>query len=247
MNKNLVNKLLWGIYLALLAVLLPHTAWLFGRFEQDGTIGLIAAVAGAFAFEAAIAALTHKLSKHIEQTPKRTKAWKRFTDRYVNAYSFGLIMSVGVSALANLAHAVEFGRSLVIFGAWGIQPVIYQMAFGAILPIVSLVFARVLSNVNESEVDEDPALTTANEQIKSVRAELREAKTQLAMAEGRAKEAEARFGAAGDLFRMLMEGEKRERIIAVKRQWPELPLSGVAVLTGSSVSYASEVLSEVEK
>lgn len=247
MKTNWINRLLWIIYLALLGVLLPHTAWLFGRFEPEGGFGVGSAWAAAFAFEAAIAALTHKLSKHIEETPKRMSGRRRMIYRYVNAYSAGLVLSVGVSALANLAHAVEFGRSLTIFATWGVHPVVYQVSFGAILPLVSLVFARVLSNVQESEGEEDPALVAANEQIKVVRVELREAKAALAMAEGRAKDAEARFGAAGDLMRALVEGEKRDRIIAVKSRWPELPLSGVAVLTGSSVSYASEVLSEVER
>lgn len=247
MKKNWINRLLWIIYLALLGVLLPHTAWLFGRFEQDGAVGTLAAWAGAFAFEAAIAALTHKLSVHIEGTPKRLTAQRRMIYRYGNAYSLGLVLSVGVSALANLAHAVEFGRGLAIFGAWGVEPVVYEVAFGAILPLVSLVFARVLSNVQESEGEDDPALVAANEQIRVIRSELREAKAALALADGRARDAEARFGAVGDLMRALVEGEKRERIIAVKTRWPELPLSGVAVLTGSSVSYASEVLSEVER
>ena len=31
-----INPLLWVIYLALLAVLLPHTAWAFAVFEPDG-------------------------------------------------------------------------------------------------------------------------------------------------------------------------------------------------------------------
>jgi hypothetical protein len=32
-RQSWTNILLWAIYLALLAVLLPHTAWAFGRFE----------------------------------------------------------------------------------------------------------------------------------------------------------------------------------------------------------------------
>ncbi len=32
---NWSDILLWAIYLALLAVLLPHTAWAFGRFESS--------------------------------------------------------------------------------------------------------------------------------------------------------------------------------------------------------------------
>jgi hypothetical protein len=40
-----VNRILWAVYLSLLGVLLPHTAW-----------------TAAFAFEASIAVLIHKLS-----------------------------------------------------------------------------------------------------------------------------------------------------------------------------------------
>jgi hypothetical protein len=75
-QRDWSNILLWAIYLSLLAVLLPHTAWAFARFEPpgNGTLGIawgaITAWAAAFAFEAAIAALTHKLAKHIESTPR---------------------------------------------------------------------------------------------------------------------------------------------------------------------------------
>jgi hypothetical protein len=64
-QRNWSNMLLWAIYLALLVVLLPHTAWAFGRFESPAVgwlnirWGMVTAGAAAFAFEAAIAALTH--------------------------------------------------------------------------------------------------------------------------------------------------------------------------------------------
>jgi hypothetical protein len=70
------SKVLWIIYLALLAVLLPHTAWAFARFESPAagwlgvSWGAVAAWAAAFAFEAAIAALTHKLTWRIMATPR---------------------------------------------------------------------------------------------------------------------------------------------------------------------------------
>lgn len=35
-QRNWSNALLWAIYLSLLAVLLPHTAWAFARFEPWG-------------------------------------------------------------------------------------------------------------------------------------------------------------------------------------------------------------------
>jgi transposase InsO family protein len=72
-QRNWSNTLLWAIYLSLLAVLLPHTAWAFARFEPPGNgsfgiaWGAITACAAAFAFEAAIAALTHKLAKHMRK------------------------------------------------------------------------------------------------------------------------------------------------------------------------------------
>ena len=36
-QRNWSNVLLWAIYLALLVVLLPHTAWAFGRFKGKGS------------------------------------------------------------------------------------------------------------------------------------------------------------------------------------------------------------------
>lgn len=73
-QRNRSNILFWTIYLALLAVLLPHTAWAFAHFEprdaswQGVSWGMVTAWAAAFAFEAAIAALTHKIAKHIDST-----------------------------------------------------------------------------------------------------------------------------------------------------------------------------------
>lgn len=229
------NRILWIIYAALLAVLLPHTAWAFARFEPDTLWGTITAWAGALAFEAAIAALTHKLAQHIEALPKYKDGWKRFTSRYLNAYSFGLFVAVAVSTLANVAHAVQFGAEIKIFTAWGIPFAAYAVAFGGILPLASLVFARVLSSVNEAEHEDDPELIKANDAIKRLRIDLREA-------DKRADSAEARFNAAGDLIRMLTSQDKRERILAVSQRWPQLPQAHVATLAEASPAYVSEVL-----
>ena len=121
-QQNWSNTLLWAIYLALLVVLPPHTAWAFGRFEPPDVgwlgirWGMVTAWAAAFAFEAAIAALTHKLAKHIESTPRYSagRVWlRRITYQYLNAFSAGLLVAVGVSVLANFGHAVEFGQDFV--------------------------------------------------------------------------------------------------------------------------------------
>lgn len=55
--SNWSSKMLWIIYLALLAVLLPHTAWAFARFESPAagwlgvSWGTVTAWAAAFAFK----------------------------------------------------------------------------------------------------------------------------------------------------------------------------------------------------
>ena len=158
-QRNWSNMLLWAIYLSLLAVLLPHTAWAFARFEPPGNgsfgiaWGSITAWAAAFAFEAAIAALTHKLAKHIESTPRYTagRVWlRRMSYQYLNAYAAGLVVAVGVSVLANFGHAVEYGQDFAIYGLYNVPPLLYSLAFGGILPLVSLMFARILANTAEA-------------------------------------------------------------------------------------------------
>lgn len=237
-----VSTLLWIVYLALLGVLLPHTAWAFSQFEPVSDQALVP-WAAAFAFEAAIAALTHKLARHIETTPKRLRSPAKFTYRYMNAYSFGLLAAIGLSSLANLAHAVQFGRTLTIFTTWGIPFAVYAVAFGATLPLVSLVFARVLSNVVESEADDDPALVEAKERTAQLRSDLREASQRAINAEARAKSADDRFAALGDLVvKLFGDGEKRERILAAHQLWPALPGAAISVITGASAAHVSEVL-----
>ena len=125
-QQNWSNIFLWAIYLALLVVLLPHTAWAFGRFESPAVgwmniqWGTVTAWAAAFAFEAAIAALTHKLAKHIESTPRYTagRVWlRRISYQYLNAFSAGLLVAVGVSVLPTLvmrSSMVKISPSTVV-------------------------------------------------------------------------------------------------------------------------------------
>lgn len=234
------NRVLWLIYLALLGVLLPHTAWAFSRFEPLTQWGHVTAWAAAFAFEAAIAAFTNKLARHIEDTPRYTAgrvAWRKFCFRYINAYALGLFAAVAVSALANLSHAVEFGQPLQIFARYEVPFGLYSVAFGGILPLVSLLFARVLSNVVETEGVVNSELERAKVTVGELRRQLRET-------EQRAELAEQRFGAAGDLFVHLFGEEKRQRILAARQMWPALPNSAIAVMAESSPSYVSEVLNQ---
>jgi hypothetical protein len=250
-QRNWSSFLLWAIYLALLIVLLPHTAWAFGRFESPAVgwlnirWGMVTAWAAAFAFEAAIAALTQKLAKHIESTPRYTagRVWlRRISYQYLNAFSAGLLVAVGVSVLANFGHAVEFGRDFAIFGQYKIPPLLYSLAFGGILALVSLMFARILANTAETEAATNPELTQAKHAIKQLRAELNATEEHLADAEARANAAEQRFAAAGDMVARLFAEEKRQRILAAAERWPGLPPASVAIIAGASPGYVSEVL-----
>jgi hypothetical protein len=187
--------ILWVFYLALLAVLLPHTAWAFARFEppSSGWLGIswgqVTAWAAAFAFEAAIAALTHRLAQRIEITPNYTGGrvlLRRLSYQYLNAYAGGLLVALGVSALANFAHAVEYGQDFAIFSSYQVPPLLYSVTFGGILPLVSLLFARILGDTTDAEDQPDPKLIRAKQVIGELEAGL--------------EMAEQRFAAAGDLF-----------------------------------------------
>jgi len=258
-HRNWSNTLLWVIYLALLLVLLPHTAWAFGRFESPAAgwlsiqWGTVTAWAAAFAFEAAIAALAHKLATHIESTPRYTtgRVWlRRISYQYLNAFSAGLVVAVGVSVLANFGHAVEYGQEFAtpaqgrycVFGRYNVPPLLYLLASGGILPLVSLMFARILANTAETEAQANPELTKAKQTIKELHSELQMAEGYLANAEYWASAAEQRFGVAGNLVARLFAEEVRQRILAAAEHWPELPASSIAIITSASPGYVSEVL-----
>lgn len=234
---SLTNKLLWIIYIALLGVLLPHTAWAFGQFEPAHMrwLGWVAAIA----FEGAIAAFTWRLKENIENTPRHKSAWRRFRRRYLNIYSAGLVVAIAVSSAANWAHSVEFGASFAVFRDYSVAPILYSLAFGGILPLCSLLFARILADVAPAEHDDDSELAKARATIAEIRSDLRQA-------EARAATAEQRFAAAGDLVARLMAESKRDRILAAAERWPKLPAASIAVIAESSPSYVSEVLSPAE-
>lgn len=243
MNNNMTNKVLWIVYLSLLAVLLPHTAWAFQQFEPARTgwyifdnISLTAWLA-ALAFEAAIAALTHKLSEHIEATKKGLKGRERFVYQYLNAYSIGLILSLCISSMANLAHAVQFGWQIKIFTDWKVPFGVYAFVFGAVLPLISYLFARVLSNETEQDAIEDPQLLQLRQDNSNLRKQLRDSQASEAAIR-------ARLDAMGDVFVRLMSEDKKTRILAAAERWPKLPGSSIATITDTSGAYVSEVLSK---
>lgn len=229
---NWSTVLLWTVYLALLGVLLPHTAWAFSQFEpiKMAWLGLVAAIA----FEGAIAAFTWRLKQRIEQTPGFRSGkvfWRKLRFRYLNIYSLALLFAIAVSSLANWAHSVEYEQAFTVFAKYQIPPLLYTIAFGAILPVCSLLFAHTLADVQDSEQEVDADLIEAKAEVKRLRHELTTAKQELQQAEG----------AARLLFELTAE-DKARRIVAAHQQWPDLPQVVLAQISGASPSYVSQVL-----
>jgi len=270
-RRTTTTTILWAVFISLLAVLLPHTAWAFRKFEPNGKDALVLlatpdfvvttsdviSYVAAFAFEAAIAVLVHKLAEHLEKKlPKSARegnwAWlKAFAFRYLNPIAIALIIVTAVSALANLAHAVEYGQSLKIFENLSVPPIIYTVAFGAILPVLSLTFARVLSNVTDEEAEENPEVTRLNSVNAELRKQLRESELRLKAtedgkraAEERARATEEKFSALGELVKGLFGEEKRQRILAAAKLWGKLPQSAIAIIAETTPSHVSETLKE---
>lgn len=240
-NQENVNNLFWVIYILLLIVLLPHTAWMFSQAEPTTYWGLGIAWAAAIVFEAVIFGMTHKLANHISHTIKYTNTWKRLKTRYFNAYGAGLLLAWFVSTYANLAHAVEFGQPIKIFAEWGLPVWSYSVAFGAILPTASLLFAWVLSSVIEQDATEH----IPNADLEKAKETIRELHMKLRNTEQRANQAEARFEAIGDFFSLLMTQPKKERILTIAQQRPQLNQSAIAIITETSPAYVSEVLNDL--
>jgi hypothetical protein len=234
-----IYGLLWLVYILFLGVLMPHTAWTFGQFQQNKSEYNPLAWMLAFAVESVIAVFTHKLAEYLSSQRKK-KGFTALLEKWVNGYSIGLVMVLIISSIANLAYAVQFAGSLVVFTDWGIPVQVYEFTFGAMLPFVSLVFALVLSKMADDEQEVDPILDEAKKALSEVRSQLRESER------GR-KLAEERFGTVTDIAKMFVGENKRERIIAMYQRWPSLPHTAIAQMTEASPAHVSEVLKEFSK
>ncbi len=224
------NGVLWIAYLALLAVLLPHTSWAFSIVEPSGTEFWGAHPLGwalALTFESTIAAVTWKLQSYQGKRGKR--------HRWLNGYSAGLVLFAGISGLANWLHAEEFARISPVFAHYNLPSAVFSVLFGAALPVASLAFAAILAP-DVSEDGEDPILVSA-------KAEAREVRRQLAEANKALVEANTQNTAMKEIALALFAPEIKVRIQAARAKWPTMPANGIAVLTGASAPYVSEVLS----
>lgn len=195
----------------------------------------------AFVFEAAVFAFTHRVKDKIEHAHRlRQKegenrisfGWRRFSSGYINVFSAGLLLSSGVSGLANFAYSVEFSQPFMVYADYSFPPLLYQMSFGGILPVVSFLFARILAEAIDTETERDEAL------VLSQKAE-RAAKRELAIVQNELKEVRLMFAQYDKLF----ADTKRERVLAARELWPTLQASGVAIIADASPGYVSDVLS----
>ena len=105
-------------------------------------------------------------------------------------------------------------------GRYHVPPLLYSLAFGGILPLVSLMFARILANSADDEAGANPELTKAKQTINELQAELAPAGARFVDTKARVIAAEQRFGAAGGLVDRLFAEEKRQRILAAAEEWP---------------------------
>jgi len=233
-----VNTLLWLVYIALLAVLLPHTAWAFSQFEPSGSeaLGWVAA----FAFEAAIFGLTVRLKERLEATPRYTSGnitWRRFKFQLLNSYTLMLTFALSVSVASNWAHAVQFGRAFQVFSQYSISPLLYSVMFGAILPVTSMVFSRVLA---DTKADDEP-----NAEVEALKADRTRLKAESRQLTAHVQSLQQQMVGAEQMMKIAAGGDKSARVLAVHEQWPLLANSAIAVIAECSASHVSGVLKEV--
>lgn len=245
--KTLLNvrNLLWLIYLALLGVLLPHTAWAFRQFQSAD--GELLAWLLAFVFEASVFGFTHNLVERIERAYRlrRREAeswyafdWRRFSEAYMNLNGLGLLSVSSVSALANFTYTVEFARPFNVYASYSIPPIVYYIAFGGILPLVSLLFAHVLAKPgpgedapNEAEEAMRARERVARKEANDLRLELNTLRLELEQVKDRAK-----------VIERLFADDKRVRIVTARELFPDATGAAIASITGAGAGYVSEVL-----
>lgn len=252
-NMRIVDKIKlpagffwWVIYVCLLAVMLKHTAWVVNKFQNTNSEIAPISWAFAFVFEGAILGFTYGLKTQIENSGRLRKRkssilWlksienmesdislslRRFFHSYLNIYAFGLFICAAISGLANFTYAVEFSQSLAAIELYNINPSIYHVSFGWILPVISFLFARVLANKTESNQEEIELDSELQKRIRELEKENKNLTLKI-------KEVED--------FDKIFKGDKKDRITAILEKWPNMPKSGVAQLADVSPAYISQL------
>ena len=102
----------------------------------------------------------------------------------------------------------------------------------------SLLFARILADIQDHEAEVNTELAEANQTIRALKAELAAANAQLTKAEQAAR------------FVLELQAEdKARRILAAAHEWPQLSQAVLAQIVDVSPGYVSQVLrsQEVER
>jgi hypothetical protein len=245
-----IRNLTWLIYIGLLGVLLPHTAWAFERVQSSGSEVLAWMLA--FVFEASIFVLTHNMVGRIEKSGRlrgRDKEnkygllWRRFSVAYLNINALGLLSCCAVSALANWTYTVEFAEPVKTFGEYSVPPALYHISFGGILPLVSLMFAHILARPAPDEHQ-------PNESEAKAKAEARVAKKASGELRQQLEELQSEFDSLqsqAEILQSIFADEKRERILAAHKLFPDINGAAIASIAKAAPSYVSSVLTEMPR
>lgn len=228
------HGILWGAFLFLLVVLLPHTAWYFGQAEDPAVymvlgyaiaLGKLTSWAAAAAFESAVAIFTHLLAKHIETVRVRGTWWEKAWKQYGNVYTVALGAALLVSISANYQHAFTFSQDIYV-----------AVTTGGILPVCSFLFARALANRTESEQEPDEADKEANIKLKEANKRVREL-------EGSVRKLTEEVNTMGD-YRTIFDpnADASERIKLAVVRWPEVSQNALAQVLNVSKSYVNDVV-----
>ena len=261
-NNLKISKIFWWmIYISLLGVMLKHTAWVVNSFQDSSNNEGILPISYTFAlvFEGALLGFTYKLKEQIESASKLRKKknsiellrifsfskqdeqtesdfslWlRKFSKSYVNIYSFGLLICSFVSGLTNFTFAVEFGNtSLKAVTVYGVNIMVYYIALGWILPIISFLFSRVLADTSQSEeIHEDERITELKDKIK----QLEEDKKALI---------NTQYGLE-NLMCFVQKGEPKDIILNIYNKHPNLSKSSIAYFAKVSPAYVGEILKQM--
>lgn len=228
-------KILWGAFLFLLVVLLPHTAWYFGQAEDTRVymiggyavqLGKVTAWAAAAAFESAVAIFTHLLAKHIESVKVRGLIWwQKVWKQYGNVYTVALGAALLVSISANYKHAFVFSQDVYV-----------AITTGGILPVCSFLFARALANRTESEHEPDEGDREANIKLREANKRVRELSEDV-------RRLSDELNKMGD-YRTVFDvnADAAERIRRAVVLWPEVSQNALSQVLNISKSYVNDVV-----
>lgn len=240
-----VRTLLWVIYLSLLAVLLPHTAWWFTRSQSPDSEYLAWPLA--FVFEASIFGFTHNLVALIETSRRMRQRegerwysynWRKFSKVYLNLNGFGLLVCSLVSGLANFTYSVEFSGTFKLFDHYSVPHVVYHLASGGILPMISLLFAHILAQHEPGEDVPNESEQAAKAAERAAKKEVSDLRSEVDRLRGELDKSRSEVGK----LQLLFSEDKRVRIITARELFPEASGSALAQITKTSPPYVSEVL-----